>query len=341
MILFPLLRKFCIYEPGSFGLESWRCFKGFGERFDKPSAKWDQHATLSDPNSSYLQNIQTLKLEQGMNSQSHIVDSSQANLTGANIALNLTVRLLFVVAVIGQLMFVYHIVSFYGGTAVQGEWEQWNTVLYNGLIEGDWVGNFFLGLHVFLAAIITFGGPLQFIPQIRTQLPSLHRWNGRIYLLTAFVISFAGLYMIFTRGVIGGTVMKMGNTLNALLIMIFALMAWRTALARDFVAHRRWALRTFLMVSGVWFFRIGFGLWIFLNNGTAPGSTEELGGPFDMFLAFAHSLLPLAILELYLHTKDHAGKLGRFALSAGLLVLAGALGAGIFMAAMIFWLPHF
>lgn len=276
-----------------------------------------------------------------MNSPYSITEASQPDLASADTALKTGARLLFLVAVFGQWLFVYHIVSFYWASALEGNWEQWNTHLFNGLIEGDIVGNFFLGLHLFLAAIITFGGPLQFIPQIRTLIPSFHRWNGRIYMLTAFVISFAGLYMIYTRGTIGGTFMIMGNTLNASLIMIFAIMAWRTALSRDFVAHRRWALRTFLMVSGVWFFRIGFGLWIFLNSGSAPGSTENLTGPFDMFLAFAHSLLPLAILELYLRTKDHAGKLGRFAMAIGLLVLTCALGAGIFMAAMIFWLPGF
>jgi hypothetical protein len=33
--------------------------------------------------------------------------------------------------------------------------------------------------------------------------------------------------------------------------------AWRTALARDFTAHRRWALRVYLVANGQWIVPIG------------------------------------------------------------------------------------
>lgn len=253
-------------------------------------------------------------------------------------ALKLSTQSWLLVAMIGQWMFVYYIITFYGGTYFAGKTEAWNEVLYNGLIEGDFMGNFFLCIHLFLAAVISFGGPLQLIPQVRKQAPGFHRWNGRIYIVTAFVISVAGLYMVFARGVIGGTAMAAGNTLNASLIMICAAMAYRTARARDFVAHRPWALRLFMMVSGVWFFRIGFGLWIFLNGGNAPGVSEDFTGPFIVFLAFAHSLVPLGILEAYLQLKDKVGTSGRFATATGIFVLTGLTAVGIFMASMIFWL---
>jgi len=252
--------------------------------------------------------------------------------------LRLATKTLFGVAVVGQLFFVMHIVTFYGSSMFTGNYENWNTIMYNGLIEGDIKGNFALVIHVFLAAIITFGGPLQFIPSIRKAAPKFHRWNGRIYIITAFLISLAGLYMVHTRNIIGGNIMTTGNTINATLIIIFAGLTWRTAISKDFVAHRRWAIRTFLVVSGVWFFRIGFGLWIFLNMGTAPGSTENLTGPFDHFLAFAHTLLPLAILEIYFFVKERNNPLHKRILAVNLFFLSAMLGAGIFMATMIFWL---
>ncbi len=43
--------------------------------------------------------------------------------------------------------------------------------------------------------------------------------------------------------------------------MICAAMALHYALARNIDAHKRWALRTFIVVSGVWFFRVGLMLW--------------------------------------------------------------------------------
>lgn len=273
-----------------------------------------------------------------MNSTYPTPDLAQTSATKANQLLKKSTQFLFMIAVIGQLFFVLHIVSYYGSSILTGDYEHWNKLLSNGLIEGDVIGNIALMVHLFLAAIITFGGPLQFIPKVRSKYPTFHRWNGRIYILTAILISLAGLYMVFMRGVIGGNIMVMGNTLNASLIIIFAILTWRTAVSRNFTAHKRWAIRAFLAVSGVWFFRIGFGIWIAINFGSAPGSTEDLSGPFDMFLAFAHSLVPLAILELYFYAKSNSPKV-KYAMAYFLFILSGLLAIGIFMAAMIFWMP--
>lgn len=274
-----------------------------------------------------------------MNSTAQITNPTQIKISKANQSIKKAAQLLFGVAVIGQLLFASYIVTYYGSSLFTGDYEKWNKALYNGFIEGDLIGNIALVVHLFLAAVITIGGPLQFIPKVRAKFPTFHRWNGRIYIITAFLISLAGLYMVHTRGVIGGTIMAMGNTLNASLIMIFAGLAWKTAIVQDFTAHKKWALRTFLMASGVWFFRIGFGIWIAINGGSAPGSSEDLGGPFDIFLTFAHSLLPLIILELYFYTKQKNNTLIKFGMVAFLIFLSGILGVGIFMATMIFWLP--
>ncbi len=274
-----------------------------------------------------------------MNPTSQTTNLRPTNAAKANQLMKKATQLLFMVAVIGQFLFVVHIVSFYGSSFFTGDYEHWNKVLYNGLIAGDIIGNIALMVHLFLAAVITFCGPLQFIPKVRTKYPTFHSWNGRVYILTAILISLAGLYMVFSRGVIGGQIMAMGNTLNASLIILFAVLAWKTAVARNFTAHKRWAIRTFLVVSGVWFFRIGFGLWIAINGGAAPGSTEDLGGPFDVFLAFAHSLLPLIILELYFYAKQKDNSTVKYAMASFLFVLSGLLGVGVFMAAMIFWMP--
>ena len=47
-----------------------------------------------------------------------------------------------------------------------------------------------------------------------------------------------------------------GVSLNGVLIMIFAEIALRYARARKIAVHRRWALRTFMVVSGVRFLRV-------------------------------------------------------------------------------------
>lgn len=259
----------------------------------------------------------------------------------ADAALKSAAGFWFLVAVIGQWVFGFYILSFYGGSAAQGDLAAWNKVLPHGYIPGDGVGNTVVAMHLLLAAIITIGGPLQLVPQIRARAPSFHRWNGRIYLFTAFVAAVTGLYMIWIRGGAAGDVVQhLGISLNAVLIVLCGVVALRYALARQFSVHRRWALRLFLLVSGVWFFRVGLFLWLIVNQGPAGFDPKTFQGPFLSFLSFAQYLVPLAALEIYLRTKDRAGTSGRFAMATGLFVLTVAMGVGIFGATMGLWLPR-
>ena len=73
--------------------------------------------------------------------------------------------------------------------------------------------------------------------------------------------------MVWTRGTAGGDAMRVGISINGVLILIAAVMAWRHAAARRIDRHRRWAMATFLLVSGVWFFRVGLLAWIMINQG--------------------------------------------------------------------------
>lgn len=261
--------------------------------------------------------------------------------SSATTALNAAVRLWFFVAVVGQTLLAAYVVAFYGRAALDNDLARWNKVLSGGYIPGDGLGNVILAVHLVLAVIITLGGPLQLIPQIRSRFPAFHRWTGRVYLATALLISPAGLYLIWIRGgVVGGLVQHLGTSLNAVLILLFAALALRTAMARQFSAHRRWALRLYLAVSGVWFFRVGLMFWLIVNQGPAGFDPKTFLGPFLDFLAFAQYLVPLGVLQLYFYTQDRAGSRGKFAMAAGLIVLTIAMGIGIFGAAMGMWLPR-
>ncbi len=207
----------------------------------------------------------------------------------------------------------------------------------HGYVAGDAAGNIAVGVHLFLAFVVTICGPLQLIPQTRTHAPVFHRWNGRIYLTTAVVTSIAGLVMLFHRGSVGDTTQHAGIALNAVLVIVFAAMALRHALARDFVTHRRWALRLFLVVCGVWFYRVGLMLWLVANNGPAGFDPVTFQGPFLNFISFANYLLPLVALEIYFYTKDKTLARGHIAMAAALLMLTLAMAAGILFATRLMW----
>jgi Predicted membrane protein (DUF2306) len=278
---------------------------------------------------------------QGM-SLAETMSSGRLRTTTGETALKRAAAFWLLVAVIGQWTFVVYIVSFYGGAIVQGDFARWGKFLTHGLVPGDNLGNLALATHLTLAAVITAGGPLQLVPQIRARVPLFHRWSGRVYLFTAFAASISALYLLWIRNerIAGDLVQHLGVSLDAVLILFCGAMALRYALARQFSVHRRWAMRLFLAVSGVWFFRVGLFFWLIVNRGPAGFDPDTFQGPFLNFLSFADSLLPLAVLELYLRTQDRAGASGRIAMAAGLSVLTVAMGVGIFGAFMNIWLPN-
>lgn len=244
----------------------------------------------------------------------------------------------FLVAFAGQWMFALYIAAFYGGAALQGKLDAWNAQLINGFIDGDLAGNIALVGHIVLACVITFCGPLQFIPAIRKRVSGFHRWNGRIFITTAFVISIGAAYMIIARG--AGGFNTTAILINAALIMFCAAMTLRLALARRIGAHHRWALRTFLLVSGVWFLRIGYAFLGMLFQGRPPGVSDNLDGPTDVALAYLSFFLPIAVVQIYFMAKDRGGVAGKYAVAGTLVVAAMATGLGVLGMTLGAWAPR-
>jgi hypothetical protein len=254
--------------------------------------------------------------------------------------LNAATAFWFAVTALGQCLFALYILGFYGGAAMRGQPGHWNKVLVRGYVPGDAIGNAALGMHLLFAVAIIGGGLLQLLPSLRRAAPRFHRWNGRSYVMLAVLSSLVGTAMMWTRGAAGGPLMHTGLTLDAVLVGIFAFMAVREARARRFDSHRRWALRLFMAVSAVWFFRVGLMAWLMLTGRPVGFDPATFRGPFLDFLGFAQYLLPLALLELYLRAKASRSMLAHWAAAAMLVAATLVMGAGIFGAAMGMWLPR-
>lgn len=261
-----------------------------------------------------------------------------ATLSRAQKTLNVSSTSWFIVALIGQWLFVSYMFAFYGTSVVHNNPESWNDVVIVGHIPGDLFGNFMFILHIGLAAIITIGGTLQLIPQLRNRFPRFHRYNGRLFIYTAVILSLGGLYMVWARNAMLSLNGGIAISLNAVLVIWMCIQTIRKARAKDFISHREWALRAFIVVSGVWFFRVGFMAWIMINQ-EAKWSTPELDGPFDLVWAYANYLLPLAILEVYLIATKRNKKTVKF-MTASLLFSCTLLTAlGVVAAYLLMWQP--
>lgn len=251
-----------------------------------------------------------------------------------------SVNVWFVVVVIGQFIFALYILGLYGLNGLAGDFERWNDSTPHGYVATDIWGNVFFGIHMALAAVITIGGPLQLMKKVRTKFPKFHRINGRIYIFAAFLISVAGLYLAWVRENVGGQIGAIFNTINASVIIVCAFYTVRLALARKLKQHRKWAIRLFLAMSGVWFFRVFLMLWLTIWQAPVGFDMDSFQGPaLDMISTFSY-VLPVLFAELYFRAKASESKKGRLAISVFILSLTACIAVGTFAATLGMWLPN-
>jgi uncharacterized membrane protein len=124
-----------------------------------------------------------------------------------------------------------------------------------------------LGLHLHIAAsaVALALGPFQFLRGIRAKIPLLHRLMGRTYVCACLVGGLAGgaIAMFSSAGPLAGA----GFFSLAMLWLLFTSVAFRAALARDFVRHERFMVRSFALTLAAVTLRIYLPIGITLNQG--------------------------------------------------------------------------
>ncbi len=261
--------------------------------------------------------------------------------TLAQKALNGSSQLWFSAVLIGQAIFSFYIVMFYYKATVNKDLERFNQVMPAGYIEGDFMGNVAVIAHVLFAAIITVGGLMQLLPLIRRKWPSLHRYNGRLYISVATIMSFSGMFMVITRyeKIIGGLFGHITIMINGFIIITCAIMAFKYARQKNFTKHRIWALRLFLAVSGVWMFRIGLMAWLSIHGKPVGFDRVSFSGPFLNTLNFIVYILPLFILEIYLQSQRSLFPHVKLMTAFMVILISCIFIIGVFAAMIGMWLP--
>ena len=234
--------------------------------------------------------------------------------------------------------FGLYIFAFYLGNLAGGRADLWNNNL-DGLYEkGHAISLAGMSAHLAAGAIVLLLGPVQFVTAVRSRWPGVHRWIGRLYVLTCGLAGLGGLVFIATQGTIGGTVMNAGFGLYGALMVLASVQAWRYAAARSFDLHRAWAIRLFALAIGSWLYRMDYGFWLLAMN--RIGHREDFRGPFDVIMAFFFYLPNLAVAEMYLHAewlRSHGGV--RAAVAVVLNVATLVVGVGTYYFLRFYWGP--
>ncbi|MCB0631343.1 MAG: DUF2306 domain-containing protein [Lewinella sp.] len=206
--------------------------------------------------------------------------------------------LLVAVVWMSALLFGLYILAFYFIALLQGNTTQWNEVLpglYDQQTQSATLG---IGVHFAAGGIILILGCIQLIDRIRSKYPAVHRWLGRLYVLSALGAAIGGLVFIVVKGTIGGLIMDIGFAGYGVLTLLAALATIRFARSRDLERHRAWAIRLFALAIGSWLYRMDYGFWFLFTDGL--GHAQAFRGPFDYFMDFFFYLPNLVVAEIFI-----------------------------------------
>ncbi|HEU4779511.1 MAG TPA: DUF2306 domain-containing protein [Steroidobacteraceae bacterium] len=150
--------------------------------------------------------------------------------------------------------------------------------------------------HTLSSPIALLLGPLQFHAGLRARLPRLHRACGITYLGAVFLGGLSAIPL--TSIAYGYWTTRVGFALLAVLWLGTAAMALSCAVRRDYVTHRRWAIRNFSLTLAA----VTLRLWV-------AGLTSLTETDFDLAYAAAAwcSWVPnLAVAEWLLQDESRS-----------------------------------
>ncbi|APO77044.1 hypothetical protein AM571_PA00158 (plasmid) [Rhizobium etli 8C-3] len=216
-------------------------------------------------------------------------------------ALRWSARLLVAASWISGAIFATYIIAFFGGVVLAGAGERWNESLPGLYDGGALLSTAAIGVHFMAGGVLLLLGPVQLIGSVRRNVPALHRWLGRSYVISAGLAGLGGLGFILRRGTVGGPIMDTGFGIYGALMVLCAAMAYARARAGNYDQHRAWAVRLFALTVGSWLYRMEYGAWFLLSGGVGirPGFT----GLFDAIMMFFFYVPNLIVAELFIRAR--------------------------------------
>jgi hypothetical protein len=153
------------------------------------------------------------------------------------------------------------------------------------------IGPVWYYVHLLFALPVLLGAPLQFTSELRLRMPAFHRAVGRAYVCGATIAAVAAVYM-GTAGPYEGS--RLSIAITGTLWLFFTLAAWRHAVARNFLVHRAFMIRSYTMALVLVWLRVMYDFQDFLFFYV---KTEDLR---DATREWASWVVPLLVVEFYL-----------------------------------------
>jgi uncharacterized membrane protein len=99
-------------------------------------------------------------------------------------------------------------------------------------------------VHIVPGLLFVLLAPLQFVQRLRSRKPRLHRWTGRVVIISGLIIGTTALIMS-PQMAIGGPNETAATMLFATFFLFALIKAFVSIRQRRFALHREWMIRAF------------------------------------------------------------------------------------------------
>jgi uncharacterized membrane protein len=98
--------------------------------------------------------------------------------------------------------------------------------------------------HIIPGLLFMLLGPLQFVSSLRSRRPQLHRWTGRVVIVSGMIIGSTALVMS-PQMAIGGANETAATMLFAIIFLVALIKAFLFIRRGNVTLHREWMIRAF------------------------------------------------------------------------------------------------
>lgn len=161
-------------------------------------------------------------------------------------------------------------------------------------------------IHFIGGTIMLAFAPIQFIPRIRKTRPKIHRYMGRVYVVSVIASAIAAIYIAIDKMIVTEKLVTFATGLIGLAIasLVTTMTAYAMVRNRNFEQHREWMIRSYVVTLGFATFRI----FTDLVNGTL---FHIDGLEMATIMSWACWSLPLLVTEFFLQLNRTSKPIAR------------------------------
>jgi uncharacterized membrane protein len=148
-----------------------------------------------------------------------------------------------------------------------------------------------ISLHIVPGLLFLLLGPLQFISSLRALWPKLHRWSGRVFIVSGLITAVTAIVINTVFPPVGGLLKSLAVYIFSVALAISLIVALRAILRRDITRHRAWMIRAFAIGLSISTMRIFF-IPAYMLFGIPSNFTIALG----MWIGFIVNILVAEII---------------------------------------------